>query len=554
MKSQTSSPAVQTSTSTASFPDELKPYITDILERAKVRAEAKDTAGYQAYTGPRIAEFDPATVQAQEGITGLVGASQPYMDAATGLVASSAGQFTPAAAQQYMSPYMQAVVDIEKREGDRDFNQLQQAGAAQDVAAGGFGGSRTGLREALDNRTFLERQGDIQTKGLQSAFQTAAQQFEAQKMREAQAGQGMASLGQQIPAQQLAEFQGLASVGEQKQGQAQNALDLAYQQFLAEQSHPDRTLQEYQSIIRGFPLDPSMSRETSTPTSSPSLMGQVAGAGMTAAGIYNAFKNEGGLVGRVKGGTVGLNTGSSVADANQMSIDVIVDQLSKTQGAEKKKWLDALKAKQAKSSQRMAAEEAATKRQQWMDLAGAGMQMMGNKGDFLTAVSEVGPDALAKWGASEKELSGLEGKYEDLALDDMKAMAGIEAGEEAAAFEAAKAWQDYQGDLSTAGSFKLSPISQGDVDSIAKKAVRANILSETSNAQVINRLAAESMREAAAGSSSNNDYHTRFQEIFTSKLGAAGLGEDAGSGVTPKKKGITAGSVTPKPKKPKPTI
>jgi hypothetical protein len=44
---------------TSEFPEELKPYISDILERGKTRVEARDKAGYQVYPSARQASFTP---------------------------------------------------------------------------------------------------------------------------------------------------------------------------------------------------------------------------------------------------------------------------------------------------------------------------------------------------------------------------------------------------------------------------------------------------------------------------------------------------------------
>ena len=40
-------PASTTQTTTTEFPSELRPYITDILERAKSRAESQESQGFQ---------------------------------------------------------------------------------------------------------------------------------------------------------------------------------------------------------------------------------------------------------------------------------------------------------------------------------------------------------------------------------------------------------------------------------------------------------------------------------------------------------------------------
>ena len=78
-------PAATTQTTTTEFPSELRPYITDILERSKARAEAEEAAGYQAYTGPRIAGYDPSQLAAQARTAGVVAggvSSDPMLSSA----------------------------------------------------------------------------------------------------------------------------------------------------------------------------------------------------------------------------------------------------------------------------------------------------------------------------------------------------------------------------------------------------------------------------------------------------------------------------------------
>lgn len=67
----------------------------------------------------------------------------------------------------------------------------------------------------------------------------------------------MAGLGTAQQAAAMKELGALAGVGEQQRQQQQKALDLAYQQFREEQVYPEASLQQYSSLIRGFPLTPT---------------------------------------------------------------------------------------------------------------------------------------------------------------------------------------------------------------------------------------------------------------------------------------------------------
>ena len=298
-------PAAQAATSTTSeFPDELKPYIEDILERAKTRAESRDEAGFQVFPGPRLADFTPEQTTAQQGITGLVNAglssdptlasAKTYMAPAFGATLASQQSFTPAAAQQFMSPYMQSVVDIQKREAERKGSTQRQDIATQGVASGGFGGSRQAILESEQMRNEAQLLSDIQKTGSQSAFEQAAGQFERERARNLSGGQQFAGLAELAPRLATAELGALSGVGAQKQQQDQRATDIAYQQFLEEEQYPERVLQEYSSIIRGFPLTPNVFGASQQSTPPPNLATQVAGLVGAGASGFKAFGNEGG--------------------------------------------------------------------------------------------------------------------------------------------------------------------------------------------------------------------------------------------------------------------
>lgn len=296
-------PAATTQTTTTEFPSELRPYITDILERSKARAEAEEKAGYQAYTGPRIAGFDPSQLAAQKktedvvagGISAdpMLRSAQTYYAPALGLTLGQAQRFGPSQAASYMSPYQQAVVDVEKREAARGFAPQLQDIRAKSVSAGGFGGSRGALLESEAMRNQGQLLSDIQTRGSQSAYQQAQAAFEAQKARERGAAGGLAAMGAAIPGQAFKEIGALEAMGAGRRADTQRALDLGYSQFQEEQLFPTKTLQEYQSIVRGFPYTPNTYTSGFTTTPPASMAQNILGLGTGIAGLAGAFGGMG---------------------------------------------------------------------------------------------------------------------------------------------------------------------------------------------------------------------------------------------------------------------
>jgi hypothetical protein len=78
---------------------------------------------------------------------------------------------------KYMSPYMQGVIDISKREAERDYTKQMNALNAKAVSAGAFGGSRQALERSEAQRNYNQQLQDIQTRGLQQAYESGRSQY-----------------------------------------------------------------------------------------------------------------------------------------------------------------------------------------------------------------------------------------------------------------------------------------------------------------------------------------------------------------------------------------
>ena len=128
--------------SSAGIPEDLKPYYKDILGKAQALYNDRTAEGYKPYVGPTIADFTDEQQKAFTGIAGLQGSQAPLFDEAMNLTRSAATPMTQDQLTSYMSPYQQAVTDIEKREATKQYEaQVQPQLAAQAAATGGFGGS-----------------------------------------------------------------------------------------------------------------------------------------------------------------------------------------------------------------------------------------------------------------------------------------------------------------------------------------------------------------------------------------------------------------------------
>lgn len=373
-KGSSTAPQEQVITSTTSnLPAYAQPFYTDLMQRAQAGLSQQ----YTPYGQERIAGFTPEQQQVRSNVLGQQSPGQ--FGAATQLAAMAgqgslaAGQYDPAQfyanqvggpnlqqysmtgpdafgvqqAGQYMSPYMQQVVDVQKREATRDAQQgqlVQDLGAARQ---GTYGGSRQLLAGLERERNLGQQLGDIQATGSQAAFQQAQQQFNEEQRLRQQAGQnnlqaalGVQELGTQsglqallanqqygLEAQRLGEqsrqfgsTQGLAglqqagqmaqtlgNIGQmqsqsdlsrltmqqqtaaQSQALQQQGLDTAYADFLRQQGYPAEQLQQYSSLLQGVPRAVNQTQTASSYTQPPSLASQIMGTGLGALGAYQSL-------------------------------------------------------------------------------------------------------------------------------------------------------------------------------------------------------------------------------------------------------------------------
>ena len=307
---QTGAPAPQVAgpmLGTSKLPEELAPYYKDILGKAQALYNERTGEGFQPYQGPTIADFTPEQQQAFTGISGLVGQQAPVFQEAMDLTRSAAAPMTSEQMTQYMSPYQQAVTDIEKREATKQYeSQVVPALAAKAATTGGFGGSRQAILEGMAADTQQRLLSDIQAKGSQQAYQDAVKRFQTDRTAAGQAGAQLATMAPNQFKAQLGELGAVQTIGEEKQRQQQTALDEAFRQYQLERNFPYDTMGQYQAVVTGAPVRPTTFAKPADPT--PSIGQQLIGGIGTLGAAYGAFtgNNPLSLLQRKSGG--GLDT------------------------------------------------------------------------------------------------------------------------------------------------------------------------------------------------------------------------------------------------------
>ena len=262
----------------SNLPKYFEPYAVDMIKRA----ESESKREYTPYEGQRLADESADLLSSRQNVRDIAGRGIAGLPTAmTGVKAGmgraaqglgyQAGQFDSDAAQQYMSPYMQNVVDVQKAQALLDFDRAQAGRDAQAVQAGAFGGSRQAVAQALAGEDLQRRLGEIQATGQQRAFENAQQQFERDRAARESAERLGITAGESLTSQsaQLAQLGDLArkgdvqaaelleKIGKDQQAREQAGLDLAYEDFVRQRDFPRESLTFLSSILRGVPVQPS---------------------------------------------------------------------------------------------------------------------------------------------------------------------------------------------------------------------------------------------------------------------------------------------------------
>jgi hypothetical protein len=278
------------------------------------------------YTGQLTAGYSPLQQEAWKGLSSLT-VPTSLQTAGTNLQDISAkeqalsydpntitaNQFDTASAQKYMNPYIQASLDPQLAALQRQQQINQQADMAKLAQAGAFGGSRQAILQAQNNENLLREQNKLIGSGYNTAYQNAAQQFNADAARDLQAQQlnqaakqfgatyglqglqaatqaqtAAANAGAQANQYGLANLQALNTAGGQQQSLDQQALNAQYNEYLRQLKFPQEMMTLNSNILSKLPLTTS-----NTYSAAKSVAQQLAGGVSGAAGVMKDLKSMG---------------------------------------------------------------------------------------------------------------------------------------------------------------------------------------------------------------------------------------------------------------------
>ena len=318
-------PAPTSSTVTqTNLPEYAEPFFTRLLERT----EAESNAPYIPFEQQRLAEFGPDTLAGFQGIRDIAGGPAPAeFGTASGALSGVAGQapleqqaqfgdvrsYTdPGVSGQYINPYVQNVLDVQKARLNERFGEQRLEREAQAVGQGAFTNVRRDVQEQIAQRELNRQQNELEAQALAQAYESGANIFNLERsaglqnralntevfagnvQRAIEQNRSQIAAAEQLRAQGLAgeevgfgRAKTLAGVGGAMDLQTQQGLDIGYADFINQRDFPRQQLNYYSGILRGVPVTPQ--QEITTYQAPPSQLSQLLGLGVGGLGLAKAF-------------------------------------------------------------------------------------------------------------------------------------------------------------------------------------------------------------------------------------------------------------------------
>jgi len=303
---------------------------------------AQEEIGRQITAMQTPSQFGLGTQATQTGIAGLSTALGQAPQTVTAPSLSQyqmtpAMQFTGDAIQQYMSPYMQQVVDVQKQQAIRAAQQGQLGANLAAARQGTYGGARQLVAQTERERNLGQQLAQIQATGSQAAYDAAQKAFESQRgadfqtaqqnlqallgiqqlgagqsvetqranqaaqlqaaQQRQQAALGLGTLGQQLGqlgvTQQAADIDRLKTLGaygDLQRALEQQRIDARYSDLMRGIEYPESQLDKLTGFLRGVPLTDSIQTTTTPP---PSFASQLTGLGLSGLGLYRLLNPTG---------------------------------------------------------------------------------------------------------------------------------------------------------------------------------------------------------------------------------------------------------------------
>lgn len=239
-------PAGTTPASTSTT-DVLSEWAGPVVSGMLSKGFAASNAPYQAYTGPLTAGASDLQQQAFAGASDL---------ASTGYTPTqfTTGTFDTAAANKYMNPYINAALDPQLKELQRQA-QISSMGTSGKLAqAGAYGGSRQAILQGEEQRNLLDKSQDLIGTGYNTAYQKAMDQFNTEQGRGMDAQRASEASRVYGADYGLKSVQNLADLGATQRGITGEGITADKAQFEEQRDNPMLMAQYQKNLLTGLPI------------------------------------------------------------------------------------------------------------------------------------------------------------------------------------------------------------------------------------------------------------------------------------------------------------
>ena len=217
----------------------LSPWVGDYVTNALGQGAALANAPYQAYGGPLTAGASNLQQQAFAGASDIATAGFTPGEFSGGFGANQAAE--------YMNPYLQASLEPQLKELQRQSDIARLDDASRLTKAGAFGGSRQAIMESEGRRNLLDKQAGLIGSGYKSAYDTGLGQFNKERESEEASRQFGANFG-------LKTVDQLANMGAVERGITSEGLAADKKQFEEERDFAYKMPQYQLGLLQGLPI------------------------------------------------------------------------------------------------------------------------------------------------------------------------------------------------------------------------------------------------------------------------------------------------------------
>jgi len=217
-------------------------YITNFLAQGAALAKQP----YQAYTGPLTAG---ASDLQQQGFAGLSDVAAQGFKPTT----FTSGTFDTSAANKYMNPYVMAALNPQIEEARRQSQITQQQNAAKMTQAGAFGGGRSAILDAETQRSLGANLANITGTGLNTAYDKAMAQFNAEQNRGLDTQKATEESRQYSADYGLKSLSDLMRAGQTQRDITAEGIAADKKQFEEQQAYPFNMVEFQRKLVEGLP-------------------------------------------------------------------------------------------------------------------------------------------------------------------------------------------------------------------------------------------------------------------------------------------------------------